>query len=434
MLVARDEVVKRITDLLEENITNLFLIKKIKNKLVAKYNISELVATDITSLRTSCSNQSDFILFCFIDVISEVCNVSYSIETFFTEVEIASYKNMRMPESINAKDIEFEVIEIVPDEQFIGIITNKQLQALTDAQLINYNSSTQRKLIKKVFGDIETYSIDINEKSVSSIMEALRNGVYIPTPITLNLGDDYEDFSYDPNTHKFKIGNGCKKLDIIDGYHRYRAITTLNNTDVNFECTMMVQFVFWPEQKAQDYIYQEDQKNPLKKSDSKSLNRFDEPNIIVKRINSVGTLTGKINRTEKAIIDSTMLSTYIDVIYYYLNGVKRRSNKFLLKRRNIIIKRIQKYIEILLENRPELMENRWEESFIAAVVFATYLNCEDNEILSIIDLLYSNMNIDSFNFTGRRELSNRIYFNRFVKLAEECNLWNGGDEYESSLV
>ena len=196
-----------------------------------KYNIPTRIITkalnndeaDISALKDS----ELFLIMYSIIQAGEDYNIEYvNLENYFTKEEIKAYSNSSYKQE--KKEI-FPItipncIEVNPGEQWVTTMTARTLDELNEMQLINYNKNTQRNLTKKKIGNRYEYGITLKQKSVKEISELMKQGRFISNDITLNLNweDPNLDFEYDPETNTIILNNG--KFDIIDGYHRFRAI------------------------------------------------------------------------------------------------------------------------------------------------------------------------------------------------------------------
>ena len=379
--VKAEEAIQRQLRLLEQNpSTYRNNIKSISDELVIKYGLSYSEATDFLSQRVHISTASDFELFAVMSILNDGL-----IKDYFTPIEIKKYSNYKVEESKITFPIEFNVIQVAED-QWLGSITAKQLMLFRDTQFINYNENTQRTMTRVNHGVFENYKITLNRKAVEGIKKSFTRNAYIPNTITLNLPDDAE-FDYDEDENKLIITN-ISHFDILDGYHRYIAISELTNNDANFDYTMELRLVSFSEEKAKQFIWQEDQKTKMSKADSATFNQYKASNIIAQRLNS-GTLRGIVN-SNGGIIDTAVLTNIFD--YTYLKGKQdlTRSEEISLA------KKIGKDFEKLEESDPKIFDNRWSREYTICVIYCLFNGCFDAKI------------INSFAKKAKAEISTRL--------------------------
>ena len=376
-----EEAVQRQLRALEKNLSSYRKnIGAITEDLNKQYGIPFSVASDFLTQRVHISTASDFELFAIMNIISNGL-----INDYFTPKEIKKYSNFKVEESKISFPIEFNVIQVAED-QWLGSITARQLMLFRDTQFINYNENTQRTMTRVNRGIFESYKITLNRKAVEGIKKSFTRNAYIPNTITLNLPDDAE-FDYDEDENKLIITN-ISHFDILDGYHRYIAISELTNNDPDFDYTMELRLVSFSEEKAKQFIWQEDQKTKMSKADSATFNQYKASNIIAQRLNS-GTLRGIVN-SNGGIIDTAVLTNILD--YTYLKGKQdlTRSEEISLA------KKIGKDFEKLEESDPEIFDSRWDREYTICVIYCLFNGCFDAEI------------INSFAETAKAEISTRL--------------------------
>ena len=384
MLKPRDkaeEAIQRQLRILEKNpSTYRNSIKVLSDELVIKYGLSFSEVSDLLSQRVHISTASDFELFAIMNAFSNGL-----VKDYFTPIEIKKYSDYKVKESEISFPIEFNVIQVAED-QWLGSITAKQLMLFRDTQFINYNQNTQRTMTRINRGVFESYKITLNRKAIEGIKKSFTRNAYIPNTITLNLPDDAE-FDYDEDENKLII-TSISHFDILDGYHRYIAISELTNSDPDFDYTMELRIVSFSEEKAKQFIWQEDQKTKMSKADSATFNQYKASNIIAQRLNS-GTLRGIVN-SNGGIIDTAVLTNVLD--YTYLKGKQdlTRSEEISLA------KKIGKDFEKLEDNDPSIFDTRWDREYTICVIYCLFNGC------------FNVKKINSFAKAAKSEISTRL--------------------------
>lgn len=157
-------------------------------------------------------------------------------------------------------------------------------------------------------------------------------------------------------------------LDILDGYHRYIAMSKAYSHDPKFDYDMELRIVQFSEEKARRFIWQEDQKTKMRKIDSDAMNVVKLSNKIVDRINNDSSfiLAGKISRN-KGIINAAFLANIIDIIY--LKGIKKSDE---LKSVKSISHDIVNVIENFTDIHPEYLDKPWDK-------ILTYMVCYEDK-------------------------------------------------------
>ena len=358
MKVSRTQLEREITD----KITSLFVDKRARQQTIKmateKYEVPEIVLNDYISLKKNITEADTFMLFILADVLFDD-----KAEYYFTSTEYKTLSKAKW----HVEKVEFPLrfdMTRVNDEQYIGTITVKELMLLKGARLINYNENAQRTMKHIVKGETEYYQIALNKEAVYAIMESYEGDIYIPNTITLNLPEE-ADFVYDDKKKQLVI-NSTEYLDILDGYHRYIAMSKIYSQNPDFDYEMELRIVQFAEDKARRFIWQEDQKTKMRKIDSDSMDSAKLSNKIVDRLNSGSFIfAGQISRN-KGIINSAYLSNIIDIIY--LKDIKKTEELKAVKQ---ISGRLKKLIEEFTDEYPEYLERSWDK-------ITTYMLCYED--------------------------------------------------------
>ena len=336
--------------------------RKDKNKLYdtleEMYNIPISISADFLTGNKDFSEANTAMAFAFLTVLSEK-----ELRKFFSDREIETYKGMKYERSELKLPLVFIVTQI-SDDQWIGSIDMQKLMDLNTAGLINYNPETQRPMKRIINGREVSYKISINEGAVRQIKSSMLDGNYIPDDITINMPIETTEYNY--HDGKMYITE-LTRLDIIDGYHRFLAMARIHNEDPSFNCPMELRLTAFSQEKAQQLIYQKDQKTQMTKDESASFNQYDNGNIICQRLNEDPgfNLQGKVTRNGN--IRQKDLAALINIFYYKGVGKKEKDNKRLL----INIKNdLKKRFNVLTEEIPEYFEKVYSGMDLYCIIFA----------------------------------------------------------------
>lgn len=341
------------------------------------YDIPKGIVSDLVTKRMAMSVVSEFVLFILLD---SICNVLkdntdiLGVDHFFSMQEWKHYKNSKYEVEKIKFPLVFKMVQIA-DDQWVGKITVDMLMKLRQAQLINYNVNAQRVMTKVVKGDKETYKITLNQKAVKEIQDSFEKGEFIPNTITLNIPMETEyDFYYDEESMSLII-NSLEHLDCTDAFHRYIAACQARDTNPTFDYPMELRLVNYTEDKAKQFIYQEDKKTFMKKVDSRSMNMNRAANIVVTRLNENVrcNLKGLISRNE-GIIHFGEFADLID--YFYFKGIRKE------KERSITIQAVKELTDnfnMLTEYNTEYLEHRMSYRTLLVAMFCfDYFKGNDN--------------------------------------------------------
>ena len=333
---SKETLAKYLTVKFENNMRNKKRLRCYIDYMVGN-GFPVVEVTDVIQLRKEVIDCSDRMLYYLFKAVKDQQQKdekddrdSHKIEEYFSAREIKEYETTKFKPLKFSFPIKWNMIEVSEGNQWIGKITVKELMRLRDAQLINYNERTQRTLKRVVRNeDFEYYQIYLNRGAVDAIMDSYNKGQYIPNTITLNLPED-ADFRYSDGVLTIK---NTERLDIIDGYHRYIAMSNIYNEDSKFNYPMELRVVCFSEDHAKQFIWQEDQKTKMRKLDSESLNQNSSANQVINMINQDTFFINVIGRN-KATIDQGLAANLIEKIWF--NTDERIDRKRIIEVRDII--------------------------------------------------------------------------------------------------
>ena len=320
-----------------------------------KYGVPRNISADI--LNGTKKVDSQFLGFVFANVLDE-----HLVNEFFTDSEIAVWKSSKYQVDV-LTEIKLPMLQVAPD-QWIGATDLRTLIQIDDHHLMRYNENTQRVLRKKTYanGD-EVYEPYINQQAVSQIYKLLENETYIPNTITFNV--------IDPDLIEYRNGTfimeGYQKdtpiFDILDGYHRFRAMKRMHLTNPDFNYPMELRIVSFSEERAKQFIWQEDQKTKMRRIDSKVFNQAAPENRIIRELNDSGPFRGLLTTTGKTIDTAVFAAAMKQVCFKRGEQPSREKLVQIRKRFNDV--------GVLLEDKtPEMFDRPWTTAEIVGFIIA----------------------------------------------------------------
>ena len=336
--------------------------RKIINELFAEHNIPVSVSSDILSLKRSPNTENEFVLYHILKKLNDK-----TIKKYFTDKEIKEYECIVIESEKVKFPLRFNVVQIA-DDQWIGRITMKELMDLGSSQLINYNENAQRVLKRIVRGGEEYYRIQLNKSAVDAIKESLILDRYIPNTITLNIPqDDDNHFVYNTEINEMVIKN-LNMFDILDGYHRYIAMSNIFVQHPDFNITLELRLTNFSNEKARQFIWQEDQKTKMKRVDSNALNKYNNGNKIVAKLKDKG-FSDIIGRN--SIIDEASLSQGVNSIFL-------KPKKYTNSELNAIVQIIKDGFTAVEEKDPQIFDEPIDVINLYSMLIA--FNCDETDI------------------------------------------------------
>lgn len=359
----KQELCKRLTEELTKRITTNTNAYKKEMVLFCDYlnkthNIPVDLVRDIFCLTKQMEYESEFIIYCFCEKLTP-----HLTSYYFTEREIKVYRDLKFETSEIKFPLHISMIQVT-DDQWIGSISARQLLAFKNADLINYNKNAQRTMKHVIKGDVEYYRIALNKNAIYKIKKLYESNVYIPNTITLNIPEESSSFKYDSERKELIIKN-IKAFDITDGYHRFVAMCDIMNTDDTFDYPMELRITNFPDSKAQQMIWQEDQKTRMRKIDSDTYNQTMSGTKIADYLNMSPTsnLNGLIARNG-GVINASWLAAGID--YMYRLGKEPNSPEVLIETRNNITTSLNR----ITDENPTMLNKTWSYARVIISVYA----------------------------------------------------------------
>lgn len=354
--------------------------RSVYDSVYKKFNLPINVAEEMISFKKDVSEFTTFEVFCVVYCIDPKC-----LKKYFTDSEIEYLSNEKfVEEKIDFPIVLKDMVQISSD-QWIGKTSVKELMKFKKARLINYEEGEQRAFRKMKSGDIEIYKPFISKKNVKEIKNAMENGTYIPDPITLNMPDGSE-FYFDNNI--LTITSLPKNMfNLDDGYHRYIAMSQIYDFDPQFDYPMELRVVNFSNSKANSFIFQQDQKTPMKKVVSDSYNTNSIPNKIIQRINNDPgcNIQGMIGRNDAKINDA-VLGKLISYFFVDRKVKKEEEMAHVIKIKNKLVGDFN-----LITEQNELFLGKYSEEllFITICTFASDIPREKycNTIINIFNNL-----------------------------------------------
>lgn len=413
-----------LNNLMNEKIVNIAenqdLCNSVYDICFKKYNIPRGMTSDLLAMRFPVVEAEDVIVYAILDAIEQVNEEESIIPVFFSPQEIERYSYFKYKKNKIKFPIEIKMIQ-VEEDQWIGAISLDTLMQLRDAQLIFYNTDTQRPM-KKVNSKngFSYYVITLWDSAVQAISSLLLNKKFIPNTLTLNIRDEAEaNYSYDPDTCTFII-NSIDRLDIIDGYHRYIAICRAKDTDPNFDYTTELRIVNFSRDKAHRFIFQEDKKTKMRKIDSDAFDMDNAANRVVSRLNESSSfnLQGEVGKND-SLIPSSELAVLVK--YFYFKNVRKEQERIVILR---AVKELIENFNLLTEQNMEYLNKRYTWNDLLSIMFCfDYLKGKDKtKMADIIKYVTDKVNAAPskkfVNKIPRKSLMDEL--ERYAKEAEAC--------------
>lgn len=186
----------------------------------------------------------------------EQFTVSESDEFTLADIELANSLNVEKDEKISSIVIN-DVIEVEPFEEYLAVISYKQLKEMYDNGMMTYNFETQREAsyVATKYGIL--IKPTVYENNVDSIAEKMLEGDFKSNLISLNAlkikNDTIERYRYNERTRQLQIF----RADIIDGFHRQLGCMKALSKNPNLDGKMYLRFTNYDIKQAMSLVKQE---------------------------------------------------------------------------------------------------------------------------------------------------------------------------------
>ena len=382
MKTLREDLDIRLNDLFTKILNKNMgrkIIEQTGEVISEKRNYLKAATHSILFQQRPLSDVSDKEIYWVIDGLNETLSKNgelnlvkdFKIKDIFTDKEIQKYSKSKF-ENVTETiyPISFKVLKI-SDDQWLSTISSKKLFELYKNQIINYNKNTQRPLKEVTKHGVKTYKINKNKQSVNAIKEDLKKGLFIPNCLTFNINMDNPSNEYyvDEENGELVLENG--QFDLIDGFHRYSAITELllENPDIEFNFGIWI--MNFDENKSCRFIAQEDKRNKINKTYTKSLDALNGDNfssriIQVLNENNNSPFKGKLTRYNDSNIN------YDDVVITINDNFKCNTRM----EANRLSENIIKSFEILEDDGIDITNLNSNEIIVSLVGISLLLSNE----------------------------------------------------------
>ena len=339
--------------------------KEYVREMQAKHNVSPSDVFNFLTLKEDIETMGENQLFCLVEAM-----IPGAIDKHWNKNEIAKLRKWKQSDSRIKFPYDLtNIVEVVPEEQWIGRINISELMKFGDAQMLRYNDNTQRPLQFVHHGTIEYLRPYVNARAEQDITRLFASGEFIPNTLTLQADED-AILNYDPDEHVLQL-KSIDHFDILDGYHRYRAILNNHNTNPEWDYPMELRITQFTEDKAKRFIYQENHQTKMKKTAADGLNTLAPENQVVKRLNEdTGFVLGGLIKRNDGIISSDTLSAVIGKCYFDSHSTRDQTKiKSLVLQ---VARNIKNGIEDICEANPLLIENKWDYKYIYTVIYCVH--------------------------------------------------------------
>lgn len=304
-----------------------------------------------------------------LNIAYKVCRVLYEINKKTEDgfniklLEVDKYFSKTEQEQFEKKiDLDKQIDDIVIDEWFqvefdrykCKISIDKMMEVFYNVNRLRYNEKTQRKLTVLEKDGIKYKKVTLVVDSLKQIRELMESNDFISDDLSLNINPEFYEV---PRVVRGKLVIPKESvIDIIDGFHRYLMMTQVKLHNPDWEFPVLFNLMTYDEDKANQWIWQQDQKNHLDEDQSVVINKADMTNMMLNWLDNSSRfyLRGKLSS------DSS--------IYASANKIVKRlfpikTNQEAVNLAKIVEANINSYIEEYDYYDKEFTKEEWFMSF-----------------------------------------------------------------------
>lgn len=354
---------------------NSYYKRKVQKFLMEKYEYSDIEYMQYIIGAKSKDEIPDNEMYWLIDAFNNVFKANMEMKTYFSDKEIVRFSSLKADYlKIDIYPIRISPVIEIAEDQWVTKISIDLLKEFYDNQLIIYNPRTQRQLKQRRRGQDVSYTIDIVSSSVKAIEGLMSKGEFVPNALTLNLNVDDPEVDFDIVESELILNSG--KFDIIDGFHRFRAAINTKIKNPDFQFNFILNIMNFTEDKACQYIEQEDKRNKISKSYLASMDKSSPTNIIIDKLNNTldSPVRSKIERAHRGEIDRSTLFSLLEFIL----KTKSMSRSQCIKTAVFIIN----ILKIVQENDPDVI---FDDTTMPVVLYGSSISKDAYECAEKIE-------------------------------------------------
>lgn len=343
---------------------NSYYKREVQKFLMKKYEYSDIEYMQYIIGAKSKDEIPDNEMYWLIDAFNNVFRANMEMKTYFSDKEIVRFSSLKADYlKTDIYPIRISPVIEIAEDQWVTKISIDLLKEFYDNQLIIYNPRTQRQLKQRRRGQDVSYTIDIVSSSVKAIEGLMSKGEFVPNALTLNLNVDDPEVDFDIVESELILNSG--KFDIIDGFHRFRAAINTKIKNPDFQFNFILNIMNFTEDKACQYIEQEDKRNKISKSYLASMDKSSPTNIIIDKLNNTldSPVRGKIERAHRGEIDKAILFSLLEFILK-----TKDMNRSQCIRTAVFIINILKIIQ---ENNPDVV---FDDSTMPVIIYGSTIS------------------------------------------------------------
>jgi hypothetical protein len=416
---------KQDRSLLVQNLIKPTLIVKRKRSVVKdiKSYLSEKHAIFDGSIQTWINNPADELreidtrlLYLFAEqIFQKTGDLNINPEDFFTPAEIKTakqYSGKMYIEDELTFPITFKNALQVSRDSWVFMMDIQTLVKLLKSRKLHWNPESQREATYKVVNGEIIEEATLIMPNVIEMKRLLKENRLERTQIILNcsLGtsDTDDEVIFNEDTHELTIQSGTK-CDILDGFHRLKAVELALGENPNIEFEFEVKILNFTVDRAAQYLAQISKGTRMSEVKRRSMSRETNADIVVKELSEMSKLKNRISNKEGLLVSRKELVTYNNLVTSIEKNFDLDKKIDRIEIQNYLIE----FFDILLEYYEEQFTTNYQESKKSSLLvdnntFAGYVILAARMKKNNIDPINVKKFIDKIDFSKSNSLWKKL--------------------------
>lgn len=264
------------------------------------------------------------------------------------------------------------------DGEFAGFISVQDINKLFSNRKINYNFDLQREPTKVKRYDSVMLVPTLNMANVNDITESLLQGKQFKTTIVLNAAIGTakagQEIIYNDNKKTLTFMPGAK-IDIVDGYHRCKAVQNALIKNPNLQFYFEILVLNTDTAGARRYQGQFAKGTPLSDERKRALNQPGLEDKVVDALNNDSDLSGKISQqkelgNDELVMYSDLASAIKNNFELNVTNDTKKVGQYLVEFFNSLIGKFPEELHVKIKESKETSYVGLRYMFIGYIILA----------------------------------------------------------------
>ena len=403
----RKEIESAMLPFLEKYRFDKDFINLVKKELLEKNNVPDGDSLSFFTKTEKTLRESDTrLLFLVMEILYRKSrNDSIDPDEFYTPDEqkyARQYDGKLFVEETISLPYTFKNV-IYVNSNYLLKVSTQEIKAFMDSLKLNYNYETQREPTKVIRSGKVRKIPTVNQRNIDEMIEHLKNKTLKESMMIWNaaIGTaiDSDELTYNSDKMELTVHRGTV-LDILDGYHRCKAVQVALSLDPSIEVDFPLLITNVMTSQAREHVRQIAQAMPMSESRKQSLDKDLKANIVIDELKLRSELkdrisTGRqVNNQRGELVSYRILSEFIEKEF----KMKRKSDAVEVSDYlcNFFDYMLDKYYDIFFDKRHENNLMRANAMFAGYIILAKKMFDEKLDV-DFMDKVFENINFNRDN-------------------------------------